>query len=140
MDILPTILHLASLVTREPIAYNPQDVSGHSLFANQQDRVVVSAGCFNNWGCNKREVVFADDNYYILLKPNKQPNVEIYPAKDLAQQQPLAMNSINATAIQAIYEQAPQLHPWGHILQSILISQIPGLRLANKTAASTLSK
>ena len=125
MDILPTVLHLASFVTKKPLAYDPQEISGRSLFSNLDEKVVVASGCFNGWSCAKRETVFADQNYYVLLKPNKQPALEIYPARDLDQQHPLTPQQIDVEALQNIYQQAPQLHPWGTLLQTLLRSYLP---------------
>ena len=127
IDMLPTILHIAALVTQDSSIYREQDFSGRSLLTPRKNDVIVSSGCFMDWACVKRETVFADDNYYILLKPNQHHPLEIYLARDTAQQEPLSPQDISPDQLQNIYDKAPDVHPLGTFLLMLLEKQFPQL-------------
>lgn len=118
-DIIPTILHLASLLSKEAIVYKQEDFTGKSLFANQSGRVVISSGCFVDYRCFKRDVVFADENYFVLLQPNSLNQLEIFSANDFEQKIPLNKENINIQKLENIISQAPEIHPLGAMLTNL---------------------
>ena len=118
-DIIPTILHLASLLSKEAVVYQKEDFTGKSLFANQSGRVVISSGCFVDYRCFKRDVVFADENYFVLLQPNSLNQLEIFSANDFEQKIPLNKENINIQELENIISQAPEIHPLGAMLTNL---------------------
>lgn len=119
-DLIPTILHLASLLTGQPPAFEREDFTGRSLFEDQTNRIVITSGCFVDYRCFSRDVAFADEHYFVLLRPNALDPVEIYPAFDFNQLHPLPAEEADPEKLANIFSNAPHLHPLGGMLQSLL--------------------
>ena len=122
-DLVPTLLHLASILTKEEPVFEENDFTGRSLFKNQKNRIVVSSGCFVDYRCYSRDVVFADENYFVLLRPGSLQQVEIYSAQDFQQQHPLKAEAIEKEKIINMQVNAPFVHPLGGMLKNMLSSQ-----------------
>ena len=123
-DLIPTILHLASLLTKQPPAFEADDFTGRSLFEDQTNRIVVSSGCFVDYRCFSRDVVFADENFFVLLHPGSLEPVEIYDAFDFNQQQPLSETEIQFSQLNNILSHASHIHPLGSMLTTLLSSEL----------------
>ncbi len=117
-DIVPTLLHLHFLLTGESLHSDSESFSGKSLFTDWEHRVVFSSHCFPQYRCYSREVLFADDNYYVLFRPS-EGFYKIYRTwEDLEQKNPLSLKQVDRTKFDRLVEEAAKIHPLGQSMKA----------------------
>jgi glucan phosphoethanolaminetransferase (alkaline phosphatase superfamily) len=113
MDLVPTLLELHELVSGQKLVTDTSAFSGRSLFHPWQDRLVFSSHCFPQYRCYSREIAFVNDEYFVLYRPS-EGFYKIYSTfADPAQDHPLDPHSIPREKLQAIVNQAADLHSIG---------------------------
>lgn len=117
-DIVPTLLHLHFLLTGESLHPNLNDFSGKSLFTDWDHRVVFSSHCFPQYRCYSREVLFADDDYFVLFRPS-EGFYKIYKTwEDLEQKHPMDLKNIDRVKFNRLVDEAAKIHPLGQSMKA----------------------
>lgn len=118
-DIVPTMLHMHELLTQEKIGEEASYYSGRSLFTDWNYRVVFSSHCFPQYRCYSREILFADDDYYLIFRPSVG-FYKIYETwKDLKQNNPLDVRSVPREKLERLVNEAANVHSSGKSLQQV---------------------
>lgn len=117
-DLVPTLVHLHELVTGQKLYRDFADYSGKSLFTHWDHRVVFSSHCFPQYRCYSREIMFADDNYYVLFRPAEGFHRIYETWKDLKQERPLTFDQIDKTKFEALIDEAARVHGAGQSMKA----------------------
>lgn len=116
-DLVPTLLHLHEMLTGQALVEDRRAFSGHSLFEEWPHRVVFSSHCFPQYRCYSREILFADDDYYVLFRPS-EGFYKIYSTwGDLKQEHPLTFDQVDHPKFDRLIEEAARVHPTGQTLK-----------------------
>lgn len=117
-DLVPTILHLHEMLTGQKLHEDLGKFTGKSLFTHWDHRVVFSSHCFPQYRCYSREILFADDNYFVLFRPS-EGFYKIYDTwGDLKQEHPLTFDQIDKAKFEVLVEEAARLHSIGQSMKS----------------------
>lgn len=120
IDILPTMLDLHRMLTGQKLQLPDQpQMTGRSLFEDWDYRLVFSSGCFLQYRCYSREIMFADDNYYVIFRPS-EGFYKIYRThEDLAQTHPLTLQQVDSEKFIRLLEEAAKMHVAGKSMKSL---------------------
>lgn len=117
-DLVPTLLHLHEMLTGQKLHEDLSQFSGRSLFTKWDHRVVFSSHCFPQYRCYSREIMFADDDYYVLFRPS-EGFFKIYDTwKDMSQEHPLNWDHIDKSKFEKLVEEAARIHPFGNSMKA----------------------
>lgn len=112
-DGVPTLLHMHELITGQKLYKDLSFYTGKSLFEKWDHRVVFSSHCYPQYRCYSREIMFADDNYFVIFRPSEGFH-KIYDTwKDLKQERPLDLKDVDPTKFRRLVEEAARVHPLG---------------------------
>lgn len=119
MDVVPTLMHLHELLTQEKMPESLDYYTGKSLFNRWDDRIVFSNYCFPQYRCYSREILFVNENFYLIFKPS----VGIYKIyethKDLNQTSPLDPKKIPREKLELFIKRAAEVHSSGKTLLQV---------------------
>jgi glucan phosphoethanolaminetransferase (alkaline phosphatase superfamily) len=117
-DVVPTLLQLHEMVTGQKLYDDLSYYTGKSLFEKWDYRVVFSSHCYPQYRCYSREIMFADDNYFLIFRPS-EGFYKIYDTwKDLKQEHPLDMKDVDQVKLRKLVEEAARVHPLGQSMKS----------------------
>lgn len=117
-DMTPTLLHLHEMVTGQKLYEDLSWYSGRSLFTSWDHRVVFSSHCFPQYRCYSREIMFADDDYYVIFRPS-EGFYKIYATwTDLDQTRPLDFKDVDHAKFERLVEEAARIHPAGQQMKA----------------------
>jgi glucan phosphoethanolaminetransferase (alkaline phosphatase superfamily) len=112
-DAVPTLLQLHEFLTGQKLYEDLSFYTGKSLFEKWDYRVVFSSHCYPQYRCYSREIMFADDNYFVIFRPS-EGFYKIYDTwKDLKQDHPLDLKDVDQTKLRRLVEEAARVHPLG---------------------------
>lgn len=112
-DITPTLLHLHELLTGQKLYSDLSYYTGRSLFEEWKYRVVFSSHCYPQYRCYSREIMFADDTYFVIFRPS-EGFYKIYETwTDLNQERPLQIKDVDQEKLRKLVEEAARVHPLG---------------------------
>ncbi len=123
-DVTPTLLHLHEMLTGQKLFDDLSFYTGKSLFEKWDYRVVFSSHCYPQYRCYSREIMFADDNYFLIFRPS-EGFYKIYETwKDLKQEHPLEMKDVDPIKLRKLVEEASRVHPLGQSMKGYYESVI----------------
>jgi hypothetical protein len=80
--------------------------------------MVFSSHCFPQYRCYSREILFADDNYFVLFRPSEGFH-KIYDTwKDPEQKHPLSFKNIDHEKFERLVEEAARIHSAGKSMKA----------------------
>ncbi len=117
-DISPTLLQLHEFITGQKLYKDLSYYTGKSLFEKWDYRVVFSSHCYPQYRCYSREIMFADDNYFLIFRPS-EGFYKIYDTwKDLKQERPLNFQDVDPVKFRKLVEEAARVHPLGQSMKA----------------------
>lgn len=123
MDVLPTVLDLHQVLSRQDLKPKDTTFSGRSLLRPWDYRVVFSSHCFPQYRCYSREIAFIDDDYFVLYRPS-EGFFKIYSTfGDLNQTNPLDWHTLlkepgTHEKLKRLVEQAAEEHSIGQSMKA----------------------
>ena len=116
-DVTPTLLQLHEMLTGQKLYEDLSYYTGKSLFEKWDYRVVFSSHCYPQYRCYSREIMFADDTYFLIFRPS-EGFYKIYNTwSDLNQEHPLEMKDVNPIQLRKLVEEAARVHPLGQSMK-----------------------
>ena len=123
-DIAPTLLALHEMLTGQKLYEDLSYYTGKSLFEKWDYRVVFSSHCYPQYRCYSREIMFADDNYFLIFRPS-EGFYKIYDTwKDLKQERPLEIKDVDPVKLRKLVEEAARVHPLGQSMKGFYESML----------------
>ncbi len=120
LDIVPTLLNLSEFITGKKLVADLNYFSGKSLFSHWDHRAVFSSHCFPQYRCYSRDILFADENYYLIFRP-AESIFQVYNTwEDLRQERPLDHNNLDNSKLKMLVDEAAVIHPSGAAIKSVL--------------------
>ncbi len=119
VDLVPTLLDLAKFTSKvtPPFEVN---FTGESLFSTiKNERVIFSSGCYVQYICYSRNILFANNNYSLIFNPmSDAKNILLYDThNDLKQVNPLNLaNELENQKFMSFLEMVETVHPTGKLL------------------------
>lgn len=117
-DLVPTMVHLHELLTGQPLAEDRSLFTGRSLFDKWDYRVVFSSYCFPQYRCYSREILFADDEYYVIFRPSEGFHAIYSTWGDLKQEHPLTFAQIDPSKFERLVNEAAHVHASGEAMKA----------------------
>lgn len=120
LDIMPTLLNLSEFTSGKKMVSDLNYFSGKSLFSQWDHRTVFSSHCFPQYRCYSRDILFADDNYYLIYRPTEN-NFQVYSTwEDLKQERSLDQKALDQSKLKLLVNEAAIIHPSGAAIKSVL--------------------
>ena len=117
-DLVPTLVHLHELTTGQKLYPSLDYYTGRSLLNKWDYRVVFSSHCFPQYRCYSREIMFADDEYYVIFRPS-EGFYKIYKTwEDLEQKNPIDVKDIPREKLMKLINEAAKTHKAGESMRS----------------------
>jgi glucan phosphoethanolaminetransferase (alkaline phosphatase superfamily) len=111
VDLVPTVLDLYEKLYGVQFPVDRSLLSGQSLFKKQENRVVISTGCFMDYRCYSRDfALLSDDLSLIYLFKDTGTERLAYDHKDILQKNPLPNSPETEARINTIIDRASQIH------------------------------
>lgn len=117
-DLVPTMVHLHELLTGQKLAEDLTLFTGRSLFTKWDYRVVFSSYCFPQYRCYSREILFVDDEYYVIFRPSEGFHAIYETWKDPAQKNPLTFDRIDRAKFERLVDEAARIHSAGEPMKA----------------------
>lgn len=116
-DLVPTLLDLHRMLMGQKLVEDGTPFTGRSLFTKWDYRVVFSSYCFPQYRCYSREILFADDEYYVIFRPSEGFHAIYETWKDLEQKNPLTLDRVDRAKFRRLIDGAARVHPSGEAMK-----------------------